>query len=115
MNELPKPQDGPPPLPGGKKGGQPTARKKKRFGIELRQKSVDAFAVEVRKLGILGSAGLGIFGWSVDPLASGPAAFAIALAIGFILWLVIQLAAVAIETIRVYPVDGDSKDKGGDK
>lgn len=64
--------------------------------FEFQQSSINNLAKEVRKLAVLGSAALTLVGWDGDatPLAG---------IIVFIVWALVQVVAMAIETIRVYP------------
>lgn len=92
------------PPPGGQGDLGTGADQARRFGFELRQKSVDALAAEFRKLALLGSALLGIFSWPVSPV--------VAVVATAIVWILVQIVAMAIETIRVYPSQkGTSKDQ----
>lgn len=106
MNSSSQPPSGAPPAPGGSDeagGGKPQG---KRFGFELRQKSIDALAAEFRKLALLGTVAtpfVGIIGQDAPRWLTWVTTAMV--------WIVIQLMAIAIERIRVYPrVEGNKGD-----
>lgn len=81
---------------------------RRRFGFELQQLSVDELAKEVRKLAIYASGGLGLLGWDAG---AGVASAALA----FVVWCFVQVVAIAIETVRVYPRKQVQERNGGQR